>query len=279
MELTPPVVTDTDSGLLMITLNRGDKGNPLNPEMLSSLEEALTRGFSDSAVKVILLRSSSDTFSVGMDLTALWEGSATGIDVEERLRDAVSSYSRVLNIIYDGPKPVICSISGDVRAGGVGLVCACDVVCAAPEATFSLSEVLFGLVPANVLPYLLGLRVTPGKARYLALTTRMLRGDEAHTIGIVDELIEREKMETSLKKRVRQLMRSSPDALTRVKRLTADMAWKDLNYSRKAAVEALTEVAGDPAVLEAVKAFREGMTPSWFSRFKPSKTLFLEENK
>ncbi len=278
MELKPPIGTDTDSGLLIITLNRGDEGNPLNPELLSSLEENLSRGIADPDIRVILLRSNRDTFSVGMDLSALVEGSAGGGD-EKKLKEAIQSYSSVLNSIYDAPKPVICSVSGDVRAGGVGLVCACDVVCATPEAAFNLSEVLFGLVPANVLPYLLGLRVTPGKARYLALTTRQITGTEAHALGIVDELAERGKMETTLKNRVRQLMRSSPSAIARVKQLTADMTWKDLEYSRHLAVETLAEIAADPVVLEAVQAYREGMTPSWFSRFKPSQTLFLEKTK
>jgi len=278
VELTSPVTASVDSGLFIITLNRGESGNPLNPDMLSSLADSLTRGFTDSETKVILIRSNRDTFSIGMDLSALLEGSGnTG--AEKRVREAVESYSRVLSAIYTGEKPVVCLVSGDVRAGGVGLVCACDVVCATPGATFSLSEVLFGLVPANVLPYLLGLRVSPAKARYLAMTCSEVTGKEAHIMGIVDELAERETMEKLLKNRVRQLMRSSPEAIARVKRLTAEMTWKDLPASREAAVKALTALAGDPAVLDAVQAFKEGMTPSWFARFRPAQKLFLEENE
>jgi enoyl-CoA hydratase/carnithine racemase len=279
VELKPPIAVDFDSGLLIVTLNRGDEGNPLNPELLSSLEETLSRGFADPETRVVLLRSNTDTFCVGMDLSALMNSKAQGSERKNTLKEAVQGYSRVLNSIYEGPKPVICLVTGDVRAGGVGLVCACDVVCATPEAAFNLSEVLFGLVPANVLPYLLGLRVTPAKARYLALTTRQITGVEALALGIVDELAERGKIETTLKKRVRQLMRSSPAALASVKRLTGDMAWKDLEYSRDLAVETLAEIASDPAVLEAVGAFRDGMTPPWFSRFKPSQPLFLEESE
>ncbi len=283
MELKPPIVSDFDSGLFIVTLNRGEEGNPLNPELLTSLEETLSRGFGDPETRVVLLRSNTDTFSVGMDLSALAGGGARsgelGSGEENMLKEAILSYSRILNAIYSGRKPVICSVSGDVRAGGVGLVCACDIVCATHEATFSLSEVLFGLVPANVLPYLLGLRVPPGKARYLALTTRQITADEAFALGIVDELADRGDMETTLKNRVRQLMRSSPEAMSRVKRLTADMAWKDMEYSRRVAVEALAEIAADPAVLDAVRAFRDGATPPWFSRFKPSHNLFLEETQ
>lgn len=278
MELTPPVTATGDSGLLIITFNRGKSGNPLNPEMLSSLEESLTRGFSDPDTKVILIRSNSDKFSIGMDLAALLEGGSDK-DRKKNVSDAVESYSRVLNAIYTGSKPVVCLVSGDVRAGGVGLVCACDVVCATPGASFCLSEVLFGLVPANVLPYLLGLRVSPGKARYLALTSREITGKEAHLLGIVDELAERDAVEKLLKDRIRQLMRSSPEAIARVKRLTADMTWKDLSGNRAAAVEALAGIAADPAVLDAIKAFSEGMTPSWFARFRPDQKLFLEENE
>ena len=183
----------------------------------------------------------------------------------------------MLDTIYGCSKPVICCVSGEVRGGGVGLACACDIVCATRGALFNLSEVLFGLAPANVFPYLLGYRVTPQKARYLALSTRELAAEEALCFGIVDELSDREKMETTLKNRIRQLMRCSPAALARVKALTADMRWKDLEQSRRIAVTTLTEIASDPATIEAIRAFRDGMTPSWFSTYKPSQKLFLEE--
>ncbi|MBN1685730.1 MAG: enoyl-CoA hydratase/isomerase family protein [Spirochaetales bacterium] len=273
MELNTPVESTEDSGLLIVTLNRGKEGNPLTPHSLSALEAAFRKACADPAIRVILLRSNADTFCTGMDLPLLADNGGDMTALEE----AVTSYSSVLNAIYACDKPVICCVSGEVRAGGVGLVCCCDIVCATGDSVFSLSEVIFGLVPANVFPYLLGYRVTPQKARYLALTTRQLTAAEALSLGIVDELADRGKMEQTLKARIRQLMRCSPDALSRVKRVTAGMTWKDLQDARAIAVKTLTDIAADPAVLEAIRAFREGMTPSWFSTHKPSQKLFLEE--
>ena len=264
-----------DSGLLILTLARGSVGNPLNPELLAALEKALADGARDPDIRAILIRSNTDRFSIGMDLKALLQDATEGDD--NTVRQSIESYSRVLTRIYENPKPVLCSVSGEVRAGGVGIICACDIVISTPDAAFSLSEVLFGLVAANVLPYLLGLRVSPAKARYLMLSARVLSGREAYDVGIVDAIAERDQMEKAIRSNIRQIMRSSPKALETTKRLTTELIWKDLDYRKKRAVDALERLARDPAVLDAIQAYQEGMTPDWFAKFKPEADLFLEE--
>lgn len=275
MGIISPVEGVADSGVFIVTLNRGDEGNPLNPDSLVKLQECLDYGISSNDIRVLLLRSNARTFCTGMDLDAL-SGQSGGT---AELRKAVEGYSGLLNAIYTAPKPVIGMVSGEVRAGGVGLACACDILCATPDSSFGLGEALFGLVPANVLPYLLGYRVTPQKARYLALTTRPISGEEAHRLGVVDELSGPEGMERLLKDRIRRLLRCSPEALGRIKSLTSQMPGIDRQSSIDAAVETLVEVASDPKVLTAIREFREGTTPPWFSRYKPSHKLFQEENR
>ena len=263
--------TQSDSGLLILTLNRGDEGNPLNLAVLKHLRQAIEDGTNAPEIRAILLRSNSDTFCIGMDLAALLSDKS---DRGGDLRESIEAYSAVLTGIYASPKPVVCMLSGEVRAGGVGLACACDIVVATAETTLALTEVLFGLVPANVLPYLLGLRVSPQKARYLVLTAKTVEADEALRIGLIDEIEGRETMNRRLRTLVRQLMRSSPEALSEAKRLTRDMLWQDLDTSKESAIRALEHLANDPKVLEGIRAFREGQTPDWFSRFKPEADLF-----
>ncbi len=273
MELTPPLEEYVDSGLFTITLLRGDTGNLLNPAALSALRDSLQQALSDSSIRAIFIRSSTDTFCMGMDLPAL----ARADGETAALQEAISVYSGILSTIYQCEKPVIALVTGEAHAGGMGLACACDIVCATPDASFCLSEVLFGLVPANVMPYLLGYRLSPQKARYLSLSTRKLSGEEAYRLGIVDELAHRKDMERLLKNRIRQLLRSSPKALAATKDLTAKMAGKDYEFKTKTAAEALLEIASDPGVLEAIRAFQEGMTPVWFTTYKPSQKLFPGE--
>lgn len=275
MELNPPLERISDSGLLIITLNRGEQGNLLNPSVLSSLSQALQDGFLDSSIRVILLRSNTAAFCNGMDLGAL---SDRGRDTTQ-LTEAVKSYSRLLNSIYTSGKPVIALITGETRAGGVGLACACDIVCATPGASFGLSEAFIGLIPANVLPYLTGYRLTPQKARYLSLTAKTLSGEEAHRLGVVDEIAEPKDMEKLLKTRVRQLLRCAPEALAHIKRLTGQMAGNDHEHSMKIAVETLIDVASHQGILDAIAGFEEGMSPPWFSKFKPSHRLFQGDNQ
>lgn len=273
MDLTPPLEEYTDSGLFVITLSRGDTGNLLNPALLAALDDSLQRAILDDAIRTVLIRSNSDTFCKGMDLPALSNADAD----KNALHDAVNAYSGILSTIYLCEKPIIALVTGEAHAGGMGLACACDIVCATPDASFRLSEVLFGLVPANVLPYILGYRLTPQKARYLALSTRELSGEEAYRLGIVDELAERTDMERLLKNRTRQLLRSSPKALAVTKDLTAAMTGKDYGFTIKTAAAALLTIASEPEVLEAVRAFQDGMTPSWFTTYKPAQKLFLEK--
>ncbi len=265
----------TDSGLLILTLNQGDIGNPLNLDLLLKLRAAVGAGTGDPDVRAILLRSNTDRFCTGMDFSALL--SNNGDDSGGAIRESIEAYSAVLAGIYNCPKPVICALSGEVRAGGVGLVCACDIVVASPESTFALTEVLFGLVPANVLPYLLGLRVSPQKARYLILSAKIVEAEEARQIGIVDEIVGRGKLNGRLRSLIRQLMRSSPDALQRAKKLAGEMVWQNLETTREAAIDGLAEIVENPDVIQGIRAFQEGSTPEWFSRFKPQIELFSIE--
>jgi enoyl-CoA hydratase/carnithine racemase len=262
-----------DSGLAIVTLNRGDVGNPLNFELLNSLKNELEALSDNPDVRVILLRSNSSRFCTGMDFVSLREKP----DDPDIFRNAIELYSSVLTILYAGSKPTICVVNGEVKAGGVGIVCACDIVIASPAAEFCLSEVLFGLIPANVMPYLLGYRITPQKARYLILTSKTIHAADAQAIGIVDETAEERDLEKVLKGHVRRLLRSSPSALAELKRFTDEVSGgKD--ETRALAVEKLMSLMQNDEVLAAIDAYKNGETPQWFARFKPVHPLFLEKH-
>ena len=262
-----------DCGLLILTLSRGALGNPLNKELLTIFENALSECEDNDDIRAVLVRSNTDRFCIGMDFNALMGANTLGD--RDALRNSITAYSRVLSRIYSLPKPVVCVISGEVRAGGVGIVCACDIVIATPDSELSLSEVLFGLVPANVLPYLLGLRVSPAKARYLVITSKVLTGREGYEAGLVDELAERDGIERAIRTHVRQIMRSSPKAIETAKRLSEELIWQDLDYRKRRAIETLDGLARNEQVLNAIQAYQEGMVPDWFARYKPSVNLYL----
>ena len=269
-----------DSHVSVITLNDGEHGNLLSPEGLEELAAALHKSLDDPHMRAILLRSNGPAFCLGMDLARLAAHAprASRADAEK----AVDRYASVLQTIFQAALPVVCLVEGEVKAGGVGLMCACDIVVAGERATFELGEVIFGLMPANVLPYMLALRMAPQKVRYLVMSSRRISAAEALRLNLVDELVTRGEAEHRVRDIFKRLLCSSPAALAAVKEFTEELLGMTPEEGSVLARRRLLEMMHDPPTLEGVKAFQEGHVPAWFSRFRPSRPLVLsavEEGK
>jgi methylglutaconyl-CoA hydratase len=273
MELeVPSVEYREDAGAGIITLCESSTGNRLNASMLTELHEAVNALLSSATVRFLLLRSNGPVFCLGLDFGAV---SAERKERESE-NNAVGLYQQALGKLFSCDVPVVTVLQGDAKGGGVGFVCASDIVIASHEATLELSEVLFGLIPANVLPYLLEVRVSLAKARYLILTAKKINAHEAHVIGLVDEIFPAESLEKGIKGICRQFMRSSPSALARAKRFTRELAEIPLKSRGRAAEDKLMEIFSDEEVTKELGRFQEGGLPSWFSKFKPAAPLIIE---
>jgi len=262
-----------DSHVSVITLNDGEHGNLLSPEGLEQLASALDKSLDDPHMRAILLRSNGPAFCLGMDLARLaaHDSRASRADAEK----AVDRYAGVLQTIFSAALPVICLVEGEVKAGGVGLVCACDIVVAGERATFELGEVIFGLIPANVLPYMLAMRLTPQKVRYLVMSSRRISAPEALRLNLVDEVVTRAEAEHRVRDIFKRLLCSSPRALAAVKEFTEELLGMTPDEGSVLARRRLMEMIHDPPTLDGVQAFQEGHVPAWFSRFRPSRPLVL----
>ncbi|MBB6479708.1 enoyl-CoA hydratase/isomerase family protein [Spirochaeta isovalerica] len=258
-----------DSGAGIITLLDGEGGNRLNPSFLGEFSAALRDLSTDEKAKFIIIRSRGRNFCLGMDLVALEKGHAGMDDVVSAVKD----YTSLLSDIYHSPKTVVALIDGPVKAGGMGIAAACDVVLASERASFELSEALIGIIPANVLPYLFMLRVPPQKARYLVLTAAQLDAHKAHAVGLVDEVYTVEGFEKGVKSLCRQIMRTSPQAVSVFKDFTHQFLESDFNGRKVLAEQTLFDLIKQESVLAAVKKFNEGDLPPWFGRFKPSEPV------
>src|SRR4051812_27966939 len=138
----------------------------LEPAGLVELGRALLAASRDDAIRVLLLEGAEGVFCRGLDAAVALE--TRGVAEEARAAHAFASCLRALRF---GGKPTIAAVDGEALGGGVGLVAACDLVLATERATFALPELLFGLLPATILP-LLHERMPPQKARLLALRGR-----------------------------------------------------------------------------------------------------------
>jgi methylglutaconyl-CoA hydratase len=262
---------ENDSGLALITLCRSDSGNTLTPQSLTQLQRALLIAADDPSVRVILLRSDGPTFCAGMSLPGVIAATAGGPAHE--INDSMSLYCNCLRTIYTAKKSVLCCITGDVKAGGIGLVSACDIIVASPSATFQLSEIFLGMVPANVLPFLFSLRLTPQTVRYLVLTGKKLSAAEALRIQLVNEVFPEKTLERDLKSLIQGLFRASPSAVARAKRLTESLIGEKIDPSMELAKNSFSEMMQDPKIAEAINDFNNALSPSWFSRFSPKNSL------
>jgi enoyl-CoA hydratase/carnithine racemase len=262
-----------DSHVAVITLCDGEHGNLLGPESMEGLEAAFDRSLKDPRVRAILLRSNGPSFCLGMDLALLAAPAprAPWAAAEK----AIARYAGLLETIFSASLPVVCFVQGAVKAGGVGLACACDIVLAGQRTTFELGEVIFGLIPANVLPYILSLRMPPQKARYLVMSSRRISSTEALRLNLVDELVPDADAERLVREIFKRLLCSSPRALADAKAFTAELIGKTPAEGGALARRRLLEMLRDPSTVEGVKAFLEGNLPGWFTRFKPQRSLVL----
>ena len=261
-----------DAGVAIITLQDAEHGNLLTPRIVEELASAFERSVRDLQARAVLLRSDGAAFCLGMDLGLLATRAGRGSQAEAKR--AVGRYADLLAAMFRAPLPVVCLVQGEVKAGGLGLVCASDIVVATEAASFELGEVLFGLIPANVLPYLLALRVPPQKARYLMLSSMRITAPEALRLNLVDELLPSAQLaEQRLREIFGRLLRSSPQALSQAKDFTAELIGKTPGQAAALARRRLLRLLRDPAALQGVRAFRDGDLPPWFSRFKPKGPL------
>lgn len=261
-----------DSGLAVLTMTDSDGGNRLNRDTLSALSSAINAAVMDDGIRAVLLRSNGRNFSLGMDLVFLQNVDGDR-DVGE---ETVAMYVDLLLKIYEAPKPVIALVNGDVKAGGMGLIGACDIVVASENSTFELSEVLLGLIPANVLPFVYSLRITPQRARYLIMTAKRLTAAEAKLEGLADEVYPAETLEKELKSLVKTLFRAAPHAVAETKHFTQAILSKNMDEATNLAKDKILEMIALPETRAGIAAFNEGGVPSWFGKFKPEKPLVIE---
>lgn len=232
-----------DRGIAWITLNAPERRNALTTAMMTRLSSLLQTADEDDAVRVVVLGHAGTAFCAGIDL-----GSDT---------PPVQAFPSLLSSLLAVDKPVVARVGGAARAGGIGLLAACDLAVAARSATFAFSEVRVGVVPAVISAVVLP-RLAPAAARELFLTGEVFDGVRAASIGLVTTAVD--DVDAAVASYVDSLLLGGPTALAGIKALFRD----DLLSDRLAAlaVESAQWFAGDEG-REGMAAFREKRRPRW----------------
>jgi methylglutaconyl-CoA hydratase len=245
----------------IITLNRPQKRNALNDVMIAELTTAFQAAARDAAVKVVLLRAEGSAFSSGADLAQIRDISQR--DLEQNRVDS-SKFAFLLRTVYELRKPVIAAVQGPALAGGCGLASVCDFVIAANElATFGLTEVHRGFVPAVVIPFLIK-RVGEARTRELALRGNILSALEARSIGLATNCVPDATLATATDALADELITlNSATSMGFCKELIAKLHGLNLvdSLDFAANVNAAARMTAD--CKEGIEAFLQKTSPKW----------------
>ena len=243
-----------------ITLNRPEVRNAFNDEVIAELKAAFEQAAQADHVRCVVLAAEGPAFCAGADLN--WMRRMADYTREDNLADA-GQLAAMLQAIYTCPKPTMARVQGDVYAGGMGLVAACDMAVAVDTAQFCLSEVKLGLIPATIGPYVIRAMGARAAHRYF-LTAERFGAAEAHRIGLVHEVVSVDALDAQVAEWTQALVNASPHAVRACKRLVQDVAEREINDALvRQTVEAIADIRASDEGREGVQAFLQKRKPNW----------------
>lgn len=242
---------------LDVVLHRPAVHNALNPELLQALTEAFQQVASRQDVRYVVLSAEGPSFCAGADLA--WMRQAATSSFEENQQEASRVFA-ALQAVADCPKPVVARVHGTTLGGGVGLVAACDLAVATPNAIFGLSEVRLGLVPAMILPFLLR-KVHRSALPWAVLTGSRFPAVQALEMGLVHAVSE--DPDQVISQWGEAFLQAGPQALAEAKRLLQLLPALPPDQAREEAVRAIAAVRVGPEAQEGMRAFLERRKPAW----------------
>ena len=256
------LIVSTEGHVARITLNRPDVRNAFNDEVIAELTQAFTQVGQDPQVRAVVLAADGPAFCAGADLN--WMRRMADYTRAENLADA-GALAEMLRTIHSCLKPTIARVQGDVFAGGVGLVAACDMAVSVDTATYCLSEVKLGLIPATISPYVIRAMGARAAQRYF-LTAERFSAAEAHRIGMVHEVVSADQLDAKVAELTQALVSASPNAVRSCKMLVNEVAGRDIDAELIAkTVEGIADIRSSTEGKEGVQSFLQKRKPSWLA--------------
>jgi methylglutaconyl-CoA hydratase len=260
--MSDPVLLSLDArGIATAMLNRPEKGNAYDEEMLAALIRGLDALRDDPAVRVLVIRGAGRHFQAGADLD--WLARAATYAPEQAFAASLAT-TTAMQKLNEFPKPTFALVHGACFGGGCGIVCCVDVAIATPEAVFGLTEVRVGVAPTPISTHMvhaMGLRQT----RRYAITGERFDAAEALRIGLVHEVVPADRADARLAEIIDQTMLSAPGAIATTKDSFLGANGLKLSAREMAllAHESWMQRASAEG-REGLAAFREKRRPAWY---------------
>ncbi len=236
-------------GNATIALNRPEVHNAFDPEMVAQMTATLRELEANPKVRAVVLMGQGKNFCAGADIEHMRR--SAGFTLEQN-REAALATARMYYTLHTLRKPTIARAHGAVRGGGIGLVAACDIAIGSLDATFRLSEVRLGIVPAMISPYVIA-AIGERQARRYALSGEEFSSAEAHRIGLLHEIVEPDQLNPRISLLLADLYCGGPNAIVAAKQLIRRVAHAEVG-------EALVEETADTiAAIRATAEAQEGL--------------------
>lgn len=246
--------------VVQVTMARATVFNAFDELMIEELHDAFKKLGADNRVRAVVLAGEGRHFSAGADLQ--WMQRASKASLEWNLEDA-RRFASMLACIESLAKPTVARVQGAALGGGFGLACACDIALAADNASFSVSEAKFGILPAVIGPYVIN-AVGKRQAKRLALTATRIAADEALALGVVQRVVTVDKLDEELDKVLVELLACGPRAQAEVKQLFASLAAGPITDEvRELTAQTISRVRGTEEAVEGFVAFLEKRPARW----------------
>lgn len=258
--LTTLHVTHDARGIATITLNRPERRNVFDEVMIQELATTFNKINSDASVRAIVIAASGDCFCAGADIS--WMQRAANQSEAANLDDA-RRFATMMATIQNSSKPVIARVQGAAFGGGVGLICAADIVIASRTARFSVSEAKLGILPAVIGPYLIQ-AVGKRQALHLALTAAPIDADAALAIGLVQQVVDAVQLDNTMAATLDEILKNGPIALAEIKQLFSQLGYGPIDeHTRELTAQTISRVRTSAEARLGFSAFLEKRLPTW----------------
>jgi methylglutaconyl-CoA hydratase len=260
MTTPQPILTYKKERIGYIELNRPEKRNALNAEMVASLKKALSAYENDKDVKVIVIKATGKAFCAGADLAYLQQ--LQDYSYEQNLDDS-RNLKDLFSQIYVCSKIIIAQIQGHALAGGCGLASVCDFSFSVPEAKFGYTEVKIGFIPAIVMVFLIR-KIGEGKAKQLLLDGDLVPANEAQQLGLINWIVEAGQLEENVFNYAQKLiLNNSGESLAMTKQMIAKVQEMSLEDALEYAAGMNAKSRGSKDCKKGIASFLNKETLKW----------------
>ncbi|UAW96867.1 gamma-carboxygeranoyl-CoA hydratase [Halopseudomonas nanhaiensis] len=247
-------------GFATLWLDRPEKNNAFNAEMIRELNRALNAIADDTSLRFLVLRGRGRHFSAGADLA--WMRQSASLDYQANLEDA-HELADLMYRLYALPIPTLAVVQGAAFGGAVGLVSCCDVAIGADDALFSLSEVRIGLAPAVISPFVVQAIGERAMRRY-ALTAERFGAERARELGLLCQCCPADELDQHVGQWIDNLLLNSPQAMSATKALLREVGSGVLQPElRRYTEECIARIRVSDEGQEGLNAFLAKRAPAW----------------